>query len=197
MAKKFLNVCESALTRYARGGFLTGDVVRFVDGFKSHDPYKCLGGNVKQLIDEIIAAGLNIRVVGINDADPQRYPGNPETMTGKVVVNIALDSGGGRYTHYCTVPSCCIEPIDFYPNLAPFPDSVVRPNGTIIKPVEFVANTDNKEATDQTTMVDQGGKKKTVLIGLPTKNVKMKASTVKGATSPAVDSYTIKYMEGQ
>ena len=197
MAKKFLNLCESALTRYARGGFLTGDVVRFVDGFKSHDPYKCLGDNVKQLIDEIIAAGLNIRVVGINDMEPQRYPGNPETMTGKVVINIALDNGGGRYTHYCTVPSCCVEPMDFYPNLAPMPDGVIRPNGTIIKPQEFEANTDSKEVVDQTMMADQGGKKKAVMVGLPTKNIKLNATTVKGAKSPAVDSYTIKYMEGQ
>jgi hypothetical protein len=197
MAKKFLTVCESALTRYARGGFLTGDVVKFVDGFKSHDPYKCLGDNVKGLIDEIIAAGLNIRVVGINDMDPQRYPGNPETMTGKVVINIALDNGGGRYTHYCTVPSCCVEPVDHYPNLAPLPDGVVRPNQTIIKPIEFKSGEVNSEVEDQTGMADQGGKKKAVLVKLPTKNVKLPAVTVKGAKAPAVDSYTIKYMEGQ
>jgi hypothetical protein len=197
MTKKFLSVCESALTRFARGGFLTGDVVRFVDKFKSHEPYKALGSNVQAMIDEIIAAGLNIRVVGINDADPQRYPGNPDTMTGNVVVNIALDNGGGRYTHYCTIPSCCIEPVEHYPNLAPMPDGVVRPNGTIIKPEEFEFNTDNKEAEDQTMKADQGGVKKSVMVGLPTKNIKMKAVTVKGATSPAVDAYTIKYMQGQ
>ena len=77
------------------------------------------------------------------------------------------------------------------------PDGVVRPNGTIIKPEEFEFNTDNKEAEDQTMKADQGGVKKSVMVGLPTKNVKMKAVTVKGATSPAVDAYTIKYMHGQ
>ena len=76
------------------------------------------------------------------------------------------------------------------------PDAVVRPNGTIIKPEEFVANTDNKEAVDQTMHADQGGTKKAVEISLPTKNVKIPSETVDGAKSPAVDNYTIKYMKG-
>lgn len=196
MTKKFIGILESALTRFARGGFLTGDVVKFKDGFKREAKYKSLGSNIHDMIDEIIGSGLNIRVVGINDTAVTRYPGNPDTMTGEVVLNIALDNSGGRYSHYCTIPACCVEPISHYPNLAPMPDGVIRPNGTIIKPVEFEMNKDNKEAVDQTTRADQGGKKKDVVVSLPTKNVKMKASTPKGATSPAVDAYTIKYMQG-
>lgn len=195
MAKKFLQLCESNLTRFTRGGFLVGDFLKFVDGFKSHEPYKALGANVHNMIEDMIATGLHVRVVGINDVNPVRYPGNPETSNGDVVINIALDNGGGRYTHYCTIPKCCVEPVDYYPNLAPMPDAVVRPNGTIIKPEDFVANKDNKEAVDQTMMADQQGSKKAVEVSLPTKNVKIPSQTVKGASNPSIDSYTIKYMK--
>lgn len=195
MSKTFLQLCESNIARFTRGGFLVGDFLKFVDGFKSHEPYKKMGANVHQMIDDMISTGLHVRVVGINDVNPTRYPGNPETMNGDVVLNIALDNGGGRYTHYCTIPTCCVEPVDYYPNLAPMPDSAIRPNGTIIKPEEFVTNTDNKTAVDQTLHADQDGVKKKVEITLPTKNVKIPSETVKGAKSPAVDSYTIKYMK--
>jgi hypothetical protein len=196
MSKTFLQLCESNIARFTRGGFLVGDFLKFVDGFKSHEPYKKMGANVHQMIDDMISTGLHVRVVGINDVNPTRYPGNPETMNGDVVLNIALDNGGGRYTHYCTIPVCCVEPVEHYPNLAPMPDSVIRPNGTIIKPEEFVVNTDNKQAVDQTMHADQHGTKKAVEITLPTKNVKIPSETVTGAKSPAVDGYTINYMKG-
>lgn len=196
MSKNFLEICESVTQRYTRGGFEVGDFVQMVKGFETHEPYKSLGSNVKDMITQMIQTGLNLRVVGINDAIPARYPGNPETANGEVRVTIAVDNGGGRYTHYCDVPTCCVEPIHHYPNLAPLPDSCVRPNGTIIKPQEFVSNTDNKLAVDQTIMADQGGIKKKVVVGLPTKNIKIPSQTVKGANDPSVDNYTINYMKG-
>jgi hypothetical protein len=196
MSKKFLEICESVTQRYTRGGFLVGDFVKMVDGHERHEPYKMLGSNVKEMITQMLQTGLNLRVVGINDAMPARYPGNPETSNGEVRVTIAVDNGGGRYTHYCDIPVCCVEPVDHYPNLAPIPDVCVRPNGTIIKPEELVMNTSNKLAVDQTMMADQGGSKKKVNISLPTKNIKIPAHTVKGAKSPSVDNYTINYMQG-
>ena len=196
MTKNFLQVCESNITRYTRGGFLVGDTIKFVKDFKSHEPYKQLSKNVQDLIDQMIESGLNIRVVGINDSTPAYIPGNPETQTGGVVLNIALDNGGGRYTHYSILPPCCAEPVDFYPNLAPLPDGVIRPNGELIKPVEFVADTTNKEQEDQTTKTDDGKKtKKKTDAKLATDYTKLKSSTAKGVESPAVDSYTVKYLK--
>lgn len=196
MTKKFLTVMESALTRFARGGFLVGDVVKFKDGFAREDAYKALGSNVHDAVKAMIDSGMHIRVVGINDDPSPRYPGNPETMTGNVVLNIALDNGGGRYTDYCTIPSCCVEPVHHYPNLAPLPDNMVRPNGTVIKPQEYEYIKDDKLAADQTMHADQNGKKKKVTITLPSKNTRIKAVTPKGATTPAVHDYAIKYLEG-
>jgi len=175
MNKKFLSVCESALTRFSRGGFLVGDVLKFVKAFEKHEEYKQLGSNVHDLIGEMLKTGLHVRVVGINDAAPARYPGNPDTMTGSVVLNIALDNGGGRYTHYCTVPSCIVEPENFYPNLPPMPDSVVRPDGTTLKPIEFKYN--DTEASNQTLKSMQGDKLKDTNNTLPDKNVKFSTAS--------------------
>lgn len=192
MQKKFLKICESVITRATRGGFLTGDFVKFVDGFTNHEKYKTLGDNIKQMIDEMQKSGYNIRVVGINDHNTTRYPGNPETMTGEVIINIALDQGGGRYTHYCTIPSCCIQPVDHGINLAPLPDSMVRPDGTIIKPVEYEVPKDQVDMVAQTLMADRGGKKVKVEIELGTRQVKIPASSAK---DPKL-SRIVDYMSG-
>lgn len=197
MSKNFIQVCESNITRYTRGGFLVGDYIEFVKGFKEHEPYKKLAKNVQDLIDQMIDSGLHIRVVGINDTTPTRYPGNPDTDAGGVILNIALDNGGGRYTHYTVLPPCCAEPVNYYPNLAPLPDGVVRPNGEILKPVEFVADNTNKEQEDQNTKTDEGGKKKRKTDSkLATGYTKLKSSPNERESSPAVSDHTHEYLKG-
>lgn len=186
MKKRFLKICESVIDRHTRGGFLFGDYVKFNDGVASHDEYKTLGDNIKELISDIQKSGLHIRVVGINDLTNTRFPGNPETMNGNVVINIALDNGGGRYTHYCTVPSCFLTPItDFYPNVAPaFSDTLVRPNGTIITPVVYKPDTEALETILQTRKTQQGTALKDTDLSLPKKQVKIPASSAK---DPKID----------
>jgi hypothetical protein len=39
MEKKFIKVCESAISRYTRGGILVGDYVEFVKGYKKDEEY--------------------------------------------------------------------------------------------------------------------------------------------------------------
>ena len=51
MEKKFIKVCESAISRYTRGGVLVGDYVEFVKGYKSHPEFKELHDNIKDAID--------------------------------------------------------------------------------------------------------------------------------------------------
>lgn len=185
MKKRFLQLCESVTERHTRGGVLFGDYVKFADDLKSHDEYNALGCNIKDLIDEMQKSGLHIRVVGVNDLNNTRYPGNPETMNGNVVVNIALDNGGGRYTHYCTVPRCCVYPInDFYPNVAPpLSDKLVRPNGTVIEPIELKIEGEG-ETFLQTRKTQQGVSIKETELELPKKQVKIPASAAK---TPKVD----------
>ena len=110
MQKKFVKLYESVISRYTNGGFLVGDYVVFAKDFDKKEEFQKLGNNVKDFISEIISSGLNIRVVGLKDVYPLSRPGNPDTRIGNnLAIDIALDNGGGRYSHYVTVPPCCLE----------------------------------------------------------------------------------------
>ena len=52
--KKFVNLHESYMRRYQRGGFLVGDVFKFNDNFKSTDEFKELGfTQVPQIFEHV------------------------------------------------------------------------------------------------------------------------------------------------
>lgn len=187
--KKFLTLFESYFSRYERGGFLVGDVFKFNDDFKSTDGYKKLGQNTQDMIDQMVESGLHVRVVGIKDTTSPRYPGNPQTSSTDVELTLALDNGGGRYTHYVNVYPDLGTPETFYPNLPPVPDSVKRPDNTNITPqeVEKQDNLANK--------IDKGdGKLSDSNITLPTNNTTLPSEPA--TPSPAVGSYTHEYMAG-
>ena len=141
--KKFVKLHESYMRRYERGGFLVGDVFKFNDNFKSSDGFKALGNNTKELIGQMIDSGLHIIVVGIKDSSPSRYPASSQSSTLDVVLNIALDTGGGRYSHYCSIPGDLGQPIQYYPNLLPIPDAMKRPDNVILKPEELAEDEEN------------------------------------------------------
>lgn len=187
--KKFLTLVETYMTRYERGGFLVGDVFKFNDNFKTTDSYKKLGTNTREMIDQMIDSGLNIRVVGIKDTTAPRFPGNPQTSSMDVTLSLALDTGGGRYTHYVTVTPDLGVPESFYPNLPPIPDAVVRKNNVNIKPqdVEKYDNLANKTDTGDGKLSDTNR-------SLPSKNTSIPASPA--TPSPAVTSYTHEYLKG-
>ena len=151
MAKKYLTLVEAYLSRYQRGGFQVGDVFKFDKGFKNLDCYKALGQNVKDMIDQMIESGLHVRVVGIKDTTSPRYPGNPQTSSDDVSLTLALDTGGGRYTHYINVSPEMGQPETYYPNLPPIPDAAKRHDKVNIKPEELekIDNITNK--TDRGT----------------------------------------------
>jgi hypothetical protein len=149
--KKYLTLVEAYLSRYQRGGFQVGDVFKFDDNFKSSDSYKKLGSNVKDMIDQMIETGLHVRVVGIRDTTSPIYPGNPQTSSNDVELTLALDNGGGRYTHYVNLTPDLGTPETFYPNLPPIPDSVKRHDKVNIKPKELEKQDSITNKTDRGT----------------------------------------------
>jgi hypothetical protein len=189
--KKFVKLHESYMRRYERGGFLVGDVFKFNDNFKSADGYKALGANTKELIDQMIDSGLHIIVVGIKDTSPARYPASSQTSTLDVVLNIALDTGGSRYSHYCSIPGDLGHAIQYYPNLLPIPDAIKRPSKVNIKPEELVE--DEEMPANRS---DRGGTEPHSLT--PTERTLPKKNTVipsdPATPSQAVTSYTNQYL---
>ena len=189
MAKKYLTLVEAYLRRYERGGFLVGDCFKFNDNFRTTEQYKSLGSNTREMIDQMIDAGLNIRVVGIKDTTSPIYPGNPQTSSNDVALTIALDNGGGRYSHYVNISPNLGQPQTHYPNLPPIPDAAIRKSKENIKPEEL------EKIDNLTNKTDRGdGKLSDTERYLPTANTQIPSEPV--TPSPAVDSYTHEYLKG-
>jgi len=185
--KKFLTLFEAYFSRHQRGGFLVGDVFKFNNDYKTTEGYKELGQNSKDLIDQMIDSGLNVRVVGIKDTTSPRFPGNPQTASNDVELTLALDNGGGRYTHYVNILPELGAPETFYPNLPPIPDAVKRKNNVNIKPEEL----DKSDIVNNKT--DKGdGKLSDTERALPQTNTVIPSNAA--TPSPAVTSYTHQYL---
>lgn len=167
-SKKYLTLVEAYLRRHERGGFLVGDVFKFNKDFKSTPEYKKLGSNTQDMIDQMIDSGLHVRVVGIKDTTSPRYPGNPQTSSTDVELTLALDNGGGRYSHYVNILPVLGTPETYYPNLPPIPDAIIRKSKVNIKPEELekIDNITNK--TDRGT-----GAYMDTEIALPTQNTSL------------------------
>lgn len=180
MEKKFIKLIETTITRATRGGFFVGDYVKFVKNYKSKKEYKDLNDSIKEEIDNLAKSKLNVRIVGINDKQPLRYPGNADLMTGEVVLALAEDQGGGRTYGNVFVPSCLCKRLDHYPNLAPLPDEW---------------NYDNKEihTPKEVKPVDGGSSGNTYQ--LPKEDTKIKPSSSKKKTVNK-ESYTSDYLSG-
>ena len=136
-------------------------------------------------------SGLHIRVVGIKDTEPGRYPASSQQSSLDVNLNIALDDGGGRYSHYVTVPGLLGHAVQYAPNLLPIPDALKRPSDVNIKPEEYVE--DEEQISNRT---DRGGTEPHELS--PTERSLPKQNTVipsdPATPSPAVTSYTNQYL---
>ncbi len=192
--KKFVTLHESYMRRYQRGGFLVGDVFKFNNDFKGSDGYKSLGVNTQGLIDNMIDSGLHVRVVGIKDTDPARYPANPDTSSLDVVLDIALDTGGGRYSHHCSIPASLGQSVEYAPNLLPIPDAMRRKSDVIIKPEEI--NTTDTPVSDVsplgTDAADGPDEGRARDMALPKQNVEIPSDPA--TPSPEVTSYTNQYL---
>lgn len=137
MAKnnKFLSLLEKYQERFEQKGFLVGDVFKFNGNFKSHESYKALPANVKDVLDHYIDSGLHIRVTQADGSDE---------------IVVAQDHGGGRFVGNVTIPCCLGEPVDFGANLPPVPEVQRHETKVDIKPVEVPALPTDEEGAVKT-----------------------------------------------
>ena len=156
--RKFIEICESVLTRTERGGFLVGDMVEITD-------FNKIDSNIKDGLKELVDQGVNIKVVDIVNKYPSEKPGSQLNNSGDVVLVVSADYGGGRYVGKFTIPTTCCKVIDTYPNLHPIPDALKRDNMETIKP-EPVPGYEGEEFRKRVNLA--GGDYK-----LPTKNQKI------------------------
>lgn len=196
---KFINLYESAIQRFTRGGFLVGDLVKFKEGFKGDEFFKKQAVNYLEKIDEFVKSGLNIRVSAVKPVYPSSYkPGNIQNEAESFLVDIVLETAPGLYYQFVTVPAHVLEYVDTGINLAPVPDSLKRPNNEVIDPEEITQKQDPTSYLSpyrQTSTTDQGNNKDSKSnITLPDTNTKIPSSPAEGDRDPAVASYTARYL---
>lgn len=139
---KFLALIETVNQRFQKGGFLSGDYIKFKKNFTSHDSFKKLGTNTQEallnLAKDTDLTKMHLRVVGVKSEYPATTPDNPNNTGNISYADIVQDLGGGRYNQIYTVPIDLIDKIDdYYPSSAPIPDGFKLADRTQIKPEEI------------------------------------------------------------
>lgn len=193
---KFVSLYESAIQRFTRGGFLTGDLVKFKDDCAKDNWFKLQGANYLDKVKHFIDSGLNIRVSAVKPVRPSTQPGNIQNEADTFLVDVVLELAPGLYREFITVPAHVLVSANNYPNLAPVPDSLKRKGDINIKPTEVK---DEEEITmsphRQTHTSDLGdGKDSAGDRVLDNKNVVIPSSPAVDAKSPAVEKGTARYL---
>lgn len=180
MKSKYLELLENTLTRYQRSGFLVGDYIKIHDNYKSKRCYSKLSDEMKVRIDELAAVGANmhLRVVAIKNKYPSDQPGNEYNTSGKVVLDIGVDYGGGRFYSVTTIPSTIATVIDYGINLAPLPNALTRDNIITIKP-EPVNLDSESDIYHQTRMAATGKGEGETETNLTNTHIKIPANSAK------------------
>jgi len=186
--KRFLKLYESALQRYTRGGFLTGDYVKFNDGWDKSDWFKSLPEEFKNKLKSLAESDLHLRVSSIKTKRPSIQQGNVEFSGTEFDVDITQETAPGLYIEFLTVPSHVLKHISHYPNLAPTPESQKCKTDVNIKPAEC-----NEEPSNTQQKLSDDGKGKLIKGDreLKNKNEKIPAP---GVESQIVGKSTHKYL---
>lgn len=194
MNSKFDTIFESNFTRFQGGGFLTGDVIKFKNGWESSDWCKSAPQQTLDKIKELADSDLILRVSSVK---PIRPSVNSDVDQARGVdgffIDIAQETAPGRYSgHFITVPQDIIE-FDTSGNnerTPDIPDSLRREEDVDLKPKEL-ENEDVSGDSEDTRNVDpvkDTGTDDKVNKKLTDKDIKQPGAT--GAVS-----YTAKYVQ--
>jgi len=195
---KFVKLYESAIQRYTRGGFLTGDLVKFTDNAFRDDFFKDQASNFIAKAKSFQDSGLNMRVSAVKPVRPSTQPGNIQNEADSFLVDVTLELAPGLYKDFVTLPAHVLTPVDTYPNLAPVPDSLKRKDNNNIDPKEIEIK-DSEETTisplRQTRTSDLGNKKDSdgdrELLNT---NTTIPSSPAQGDRDPSVEKGTARYL---
>jgi hypothetical protein len=195
---KFINLYESAIQRFTRGGLLVGDLVKIKQGFQSDDFFKNQSSNYVNKLKEFVDSGLNIRISSIKPVRPSMQAGNVYNEASEFIVDIVLERAPGLYYDFITVPMRVLEHVDTGVNLAPIPDSLryddrsstdIEELGSSKKRSESVL--DPYRQTRTTDLGDAKDSKSSTELGMD--NVKIPSSPNVSAKSPSVYSPQMDY----
>jgi hypothetical protein len=197
MRNKFIKLYENTLTRYNRGGFLTSDVVKFVDNALSDRFFQSVNDDYKAKVKEFAECEETLRVKNVKSTFPAVMgAGNPDYNGYSFGIEVCKEIAPGKFSpDTITVPQNLLYRIDSYPNLPEVPDKHKYVDRTHIDP-KTVDSEDEETpffSPSRTKTTDRGNKKDSKTdLELPLKNTRIPSSPVKGVSDPA--SYTANYL---
>lgn len=172
---KFNPLFESIYSRFKDGnGFLAGDVVKFKSDYKNLEPFKKLGENIRQRIDDMIKTGNNIRIGRLHNQD-SAYGAFGGSSFPACHADLYEEVAPSFWRNLVTVPVELIETNNPAIDLPPVPEGQKDKQRAYQKPVEATSDKPNKgpEINEQT----KTGKKQTHAdkgeYELATKNTKL------------------------
>lgn len=148
MKSKFNTIFESNFNRFQGGGFLTGDIIKLIDGWDSHEWCKKAPSQVVDKLKEMSDSDLLMRVSVVKSVRPAiAGAAQQDQGVSDFFVDITQEMAPGRYTGvFVTVPQELIELDGDNTTYREVPDSLRREDDVDVKPREL-----EKEATE-----DQG-----------------------------------------
>jgi len=198
--RKFTSLYESFISRYTRGGFLTGDIVKFKEGALKNEWFKKQGSSILEKAKQFSESGLLMRVSAVKTNRPSTQPGFVEANNADdFYCDVTLELAPGCYKDFLTLPAAILEYKDYYPNLPEVPEGLKRPNNSNITPKQVdEENTKDPHYMNpgyQTSNTDRGNGKNTPSeIQLQNTNIKIPSSPAVGQKNPSVASYTHNYL---
>jgi len=197
MNKRFVKLYESIRTRYVNGGYLAGDVVKFVDNALRDPFFKTVEDDYKNEVESYIKSGDTLRVKNVKSLMPAVMgAGNTDYNGYGFSVEVCREIAPGRYSNNAiTVPMHLLTKIESYPNLPEVPAKHKYDDKTHINPkaVKDEAEEVPFLSPSRTHTADLGNMKDTKSqTSLTDKNIKIPSMPAKGVKDPA--SYTAAYL---
>lgn len=195
---KFVKLYESSIQRYTRGGFLTGDLVKFTENAFKDDFFKNQAPNYVHKAKSFADSGLNLRVSAIKAVRPTIHSGDIQNEAEEFLVDLTQEVAPGLYREFITVPARMLQHIETYPNLAPVPSGLKREGDVNIDPKEI------KQEQEENTMISPQRQTLTSDLGdkkdsegertLNNFNTTIPSSPAQGVPSPSVEKGTARYL---
>lgn len=190
MTSRFDTIFESNFTRFQGGGFLTGDVIKFKEGWESDDWCKTAPTQVIEKLKELSGSDLVLRVSSVKPIRPTVNSSVDQSLgVDGFYLDIAQETAPGYWNgHFVTVPQQLVELNGANDGPPDVPESLKRKDEVDLKPKEITGeDTSEPESDLMTDPQSQTGTDDKVNRTMTDTNTKLPGAT-------GAKSYTAKYI---
>ena len=135
---KYSTLLESTLSRFQRGGFLTGDIVKFRPNAMSNEWAKKQPSNLLQKLKEFAETDKHLRISSVKALRPA-VAGSVQAgqQVDDFYCDVVMETAPGIYADFITVPAEILEYQETDINLPELPESLRGKGSTSEKPQDL------------------------------------------------------------